>query len=188
MESKFQKMVGKRCKDVLVATNSIIGSKVRGCPDNVRNGFKLFKYMNWFQNDTETPVIYSIHDAYGIRLLAKFRCGMHWLATEKERIGARRKPLDRSSRTCRICGGSDREDEVHIFMCGGYKVLHQDFTHVFETEQYRNLKSAYDNGDMTDGLIKNFMNQSDRMFVVDCVGFLRRSFALRKRILDSRPT
>ncbi len=112
---------------------------------------------------------------------------MHWLATEKERIGASRTTVGRSNRTCRICGCRDREDEVHVLMCGGYKVLHREFTHVFETEQYKNLKTAYDNGDMTDDLIKDFMNQSDRLFVMGFAGFLRRSFALRKRLLDSRP-
>ncbi len=161
---------------------------MRGCPDKIRNGFKLFKYVSWFQNEAKIPPIFSLQDAYDIRMLAKFRCGMHWLATEKERLGVGRKFLDRSSRVCRICGGNDREDEVHIFMCGGYKVLHRQFTHIFETDQYRNLKEAYDSNVLTDDRIKNFMNQNDKMFVADCAGFLRKSFALRKRTLDHRTT
>jgi hypothetical protein len=188
MGSKFHKIVDNTCEDVLVATNGVKGSKVRGCPDSIRNGFKLFKYVSWFKNETEIPTIFSLQDAYDIRMFAKFRCGMHWLATEKDRRGVGGKVLDRSSRVCRICGGNDREDEVHIFMCGGYKLLHQQFTHIFETDQYRNLKTAYDNNELTDDIIKNFMNQNDRMFVVECAGFLRKSFAMRKRILDSRTT
>jgi len=182
MMIRFEELVKAGYADISHATHNIEGSKVRNCPDDVRNGFKVFKYMHWFQNDFSTPTMCMVQDAFDIRVLARFRCGMHWLATEKDRA----RGLGRSQRMCSICGNNDREDELHIFFCGAYEGLHNTFTHVFDSDKYRRLKIAYDNDDLNDALVKDFLSQNDRSFVNEFVGFLRRSICIRDRLMNGQ--
>lgn len=176
----LQDLVKDGYEDILSATNDVRGSKVRKCPDHVRRGFKAFKYASWFQNDTGTPIMFKLQDAYDIRIMARFRCGMHWLATEKDRS----KALGRSLRICKCCDCNDREDELHVILCSAYEDLRNMFPHVFATDTFKNLKEMVSNGDgVSDEDVKDFMNQNDELFVKDLVGFLRRSICVRDRMM-----
>jgi hypothetical protein len=169
-----------RYEDILSATNNVRGSKVRACPDHVRKGFKLFKYVSWFQNECDSPIMFKLQDAYDIRIMAKFRCGMHWLATEKDRVGA----VSRSLRVCRCCDCNEREDELHVVFCSAYRGIRSMFPHVFETDTFRNLQVSMLNGEsLSDDDVKHFMNQNNESFVKDLAGFLRRSICIRDRML-----
>jgi hypothetical protein len=92
--------------------------------------------------------------------------------------------MARDKRICHLCNCNDREDEIHIFICKAYEHVHHAYTHVFNSEHYRNLKTAYENGDMTDEVVKNFMNYDDSLFMADFTGFLRRHFAIRRTMLS----
>lgn len=57
---------------------------------------------------------------------------------------------------------------------------------MFECDMYCDMKMAYVHGEVTDELVKNFMNQNDQSFVMDFVGFLRRSIGVRDRLISER--
>ena len=124
-----------------MATDGKHGSLVRECPDSIRIGFKAFKYTRWFRCDVkdEPPTISFVQDVSDIRILARFRCGMSWLATEKNR----HKGLGRNDRVCACCSAKEREDELHIFFCDAYAGLRAQFSEVFEDELYKRLHDAY---------------------------------------------
>ena len=162
-----------------IATHGCSGSAVRQCPNNISKGFKTFKYYKWFY-DEDTKVIALLQDAFDIRILAKFRCGMHWLATEKDRSAG----FGRSDRLCKCCTKQEREDELHIMFCEAYAALRNEFPHVFQSELFCRLKHAYDNNENDLDLHMNrFMNQNDSLFTNEFVGYLRRSITIRERLL-----
>ena len=168
-----------------VTMGNVNGSAVRNCPDHIRCGFKQFKYTKWCapNKDSEDadPVMFYIDDVYNIRILARFRCGMHWLATEKDRSEG-----SRSCRRCICCTLGEREDELHLLFCDAYKSLRVGFPRVFMSEEYMNLRSAYEQGDSTiDALMNVFMNSRDDGFISDFVGYLRRSVKIRDDILHN---
>lgn len=179
--AKMQGVWNAAFEDIASVTDSVRGSKVRKCPDNVRKGFKTFKYVRWFENHSDSHVMFRLQDAYDIRIMARFRCGMHWLATEKDRS----RTMNRSLRICRCCDSNDREDELHIFMCSAYAGLHDVFPHVFATDCFKALRDAFLNEeDLKDEDINNFMNHDDDLFVKDLAGFLRRSMHMRDMLLE----
>jgi hypothetical protein len=181
VKSRLQDMREAMFEDIKTSTCNIRGSKIRKCPDDIRKGFKVFKYMRWFSLNDDPPVIYRVSDAYDIRTLAKFRCGMHWLASEKDRVRITR----RSERKCALCVSGDREDELHILMCAAYKDLRHTFQNVFDNDLYRKLMQAYDcDDDSIDDFMKAFMNQKDENFTKELVGYLRRSITVRNRSLS----
>ena len=162
------------------------GSAVRNCPDHIRGGFKQFKYTKWYapskDGGDDDPVIFHIGDVYNIRILSRFRCGMHWLATEKDRAEG-----GRSCRRCHCCTSGEREDEMHLLFCDAYESIRTDLPRVFMSEDYVNLRSSYiQNDSMIDALMNVFMNNRNGAFLSDFVGYLRRSVKIRDNILGNR--
>jgi hypothetical protein len=183
LASMFRNAQNSVFEDIHAMTDSMTGSKVRSCPDAVRTGFKVFKHTRWFETDDDTPVITMLHDAYDIRVMAKYRCGMHWLATEKERV----RGCGRSERKCMLCDSNEREDELHLLFCSAYESLRHVFDKAFDSDLYMVLKHEYVNmGDMVDCHMKSFMNQKDVDFQLNMVGYLRRSIVVRDRLLSGR--
>ena len=154
---------------------------VRQIPDRARDGFKTFKYKLWFLSnwDTHDLPMYHVQDVYDIRTLARFRCGMHWLKTEKNR------DLPRSERLCDCCRLQDREDELHVFMCEAYSELRTEFPDVFESVEYLSLVNAVNTKcDSVDNLMNKLMNKGD--YIASLVGYLRRSIKIRDTITGGR--
>ena len=108
MGMNIKRVEDQHHEHVKVATDGKHGSLVRECPDSIRIGFKAFKYTRWFHCDVkgESPTISFVQDVFDIRILARFRCGMSWLATEKNR----HKGLGRKDRVC-LLYTSDAADE-----------------------------------------------------------------------------
>ena len=105
-------------------------NRVRGCPDNVREGFKLLKYATWFQPHTTAVkkgqgFVYHVNNMKHAMALARFRLGSAYLNTEAQRAG---RP--RSARHCSLCDMHIREDELHIFECPAYTDLRTQFADV----------------------------------------------------------
>jgi len=151
-------------------------SKVRACPDDVSDGFKAFKYNLWFQAGSTMSVIMYVQDIGDIRTLARFRCGVHWLATE-----VKRSNTDRSERKCPCCHSGEREDELHVFFCDAYEHIKSSFPALFNSDSYYELRNAYLNrSNELDRCMNNFVNKDDKTHVNEMVGFLRRSIRIRK--------
>ena len=157
-----------------------VGSTVRACPDHVRDGFKVFKHMQWFYDGHDnTPVMSYLQDVNDIRILSRFRCGMHWLATEKGRTNT----VGRSMRTCTCCMRGEREDELHVLFCDAYAHARRRFPTVFESESFLKLKRAYDYDETDlDEHMKKFMNKKDSLHIGGLVGYLRCSVTIRDNI------
>ena len=174
---------------IIMTTHGTVGSMVRGCPDHVRSGYKSFKYDKWFADsgsDAHDPVVFYVNDVFDIRILSRFRCGMHWLATEKDRL----QMIGRSGRLCRCCRKGEREDELHLFFCDAYEDIRNAFPIVFRSEVYKSLKNAYEhNMVMIDACMNAMMNVKEVSFIHGIVGYLRRSVRIRDRLLlgDSMP-
>ena len=157
------------------------GSAVRACPNHVRIGFKTFKYQQWFQDLKDVPIISYVHEISDIRILAKFRCGMHWLATETQRSNG----VGRSRRICKYCNDGEREDELHIFFCGAYSHIRDMFACVFESELYQRLKIAFSqNSDDMDYCMNKFVNSEDTFHINALVGYLRKSIKVRENFMN----
>ena len=169
---------------ILMATYDTSGSMVRGCPDHIRSGYKQFKYAKWFADgnaDSHEPVIFNVTDVFDIRILSRFRCGMHWLATEKGRV----EVAGRSRRVCRCCTKGEREDELHLLFCDAYEQIRNELPIVFESDVYKKLHDSYkDNGSMVDACMNMMMNVKDVSFMNGLVGYLRRSVKVRDRLLS----
>lgn len=182
-QSRLLGLEALNCEQIETAVSNELGSMVRNCPDNIRKGFKVFKHRRWFYDESRKfPVLYALEDAYDIRVLAKFRCGMHWLATEKNRSNE----VGRSERRCMCCASNEREDEMHVIFCAAYVSLRNQFAHIFTSQVYLDLKQAYENGSGdVDECLKTFFNQDDPQFVYEFAGYLRRSIEIRKRYLTA---
>jgi hypothetical protein len=182
MLEKFEMRTYAMCEN---ATERLSGSLVRACPNDVRNGFKSFKYRKWFQRseDDLLPITSYLQDVDDIRVMARFRCGMHWLATEKQRSNE----AGRSGRICGCCNRNEREDELHVLFCDAYTHIRQHFHNVFTSESYKKLHDAYmNNNNMIDVHMNEFMNQDDVRFVTNFAGYLRRSIKVRDDLLATR--
>ena len=165
---------------ILAEVRNAEGSKVRACPNNVRDGFKAFKYKAWFQSDENMPIMSHVQDIADIRTLARFRCGTHWLATE-----VKRSNTARSDRVCPCCDSGEREDELHIFFCDAYNSIKASFPSLFNSESFLQLSNAYMNMSTDlDICMNKFMNKDDKAHVNDLVGFLRRSIKVRKDLTN----
>jgi len=183
--SMFEKFENRTCALCENATQRLNGSLVRACPNDVRNGFKIFKYKRWFQKkEEESPSVISyLQDVNDIRVMARFRCGMHWLATEKQRS----KDVGRSDRVCVCCSRNEREDELHLLFCDAYEQIRQLFPNVFTSMSYGRLHDAYlNNSHEVDDHMNAFMNQDDQDFVISLVAYLRKSIKARDDLLNGR--
>jgi hypothetical protein len=183
LKDKLSGMNQRRCENIVNLTAEASGSKVRACPDITREGFKAYKYHQWFEDmNDDTPYISQVQDIGDIRTLAKFRCGMHWLATE----AMRSNDIGRSRRICACCHSGDREDEMHVLFCDAYDNLKRLFPVVFDSEVFRSLKYAYlNNDDNLDDYMKKFMNCRENNFAYALVGFLRKSIKIREGLLNT---
>jgi hypothetical protein len=176
-----------------------IHGEVRGVPDTCRNGFKRYKYLAWFggprldihrplKTVKDMPVNTCIALSH-VRVVAKFRCGMHWLATEKTRSvpdpeSGRSRVVDRSARRCRCCDNNDREDELHLVVCPAYEVLRVRFPQVFGISAFRTLHEAWKNGaPALDTLFKTFVTQHSEAFWYHMACYLEHSRHIRDSIL-----
>jgi hypothetical protein len=129
-----------RTADVAKAAS---GNVVRCCPDGQHEGFKIFKYKNWFA--LSQNVLHKDKAAFQrsfagmvfkgkhVRVLGQFRYGMHWLNTEK----CRAPDIGRSRRTCQCCRSGEREDELHVMTCDAYRHIRHDFPLVFGRDYER---------------------------------------------------
>jgi hypothetical protein len=110
LEQSYNALETEAIRECSAPTENLLveGSRVRACPDDVRKGFKVFKYKVWFQSDSDVHMLSHLPEAGNIRTLAKFRCGAHNLLCEAGRdLGAR------SSRICSFCDKHVIEDELH---------------------------------------------------------------------------
>jgi len=178
LDNKLKDAVSKRFESIVSHTQNVTGSSVRACPDHARQGFKIFKHTQWFEDESGgVPYISFVHDIGDIRTLTKFRCGMHWLATESKRSNE----VGRSRRLCACCNSGEREDELHIVFCEAYAHLRDMFPIVFESDLYKELRIAVlNNVNQLDNYINKFMNYKDFHFINALVGFLRKSIKVRE--------
>ena len=167
-----------KIEHIAAQISNVVGSKVRACPNDTRNGFKAFKYKAWFEYEhSERPIIRHVQDISDIRTLARFRCGTHWLATEV----ARSNNVASSERICPCCNSGEREDELHVFFCDAYKHIKSSFPALFNSESYMELRMAYLNGSNDlDDCMNKFVNRDDKIYINELAGFLRRSIKIRK--------
>ena len=155
-----------------------VGSWVRACPDEAREGFKAFKYSRWFQQDMGGQLaLHSRHEAGNIRVLAQFRCGSHTLDCEL----ARAEGL-RSMRTCRFCASGDVEDELHVMMCTAWQPQRDRFPLLFSGRAYLDTVQAMEVGGDVDTAFWRFMNTM-QYEQLDCLcGYLKMVFHERRRL------
>jgi hypothetical protein len=160
------------------------GSFVHAVADSDSKGFKSFKHEVWFdtraRQSGDKPYIFGFHQVSDIRHMAMFRCGMHWLATEKNRaVGGR------SHRLCPVCNAGHREDELHALVCPAYADLRAVFTGVFQRQAFTELERCYWARDKNvDEHMRAFLDIRE----VDCMhefaAFLRLSRRLRTAIMN----
>ncbi len=119
--------------EVMPAISDGSQSVVRAQPDNVRGGFKLLTYFNWFANgDGDISKRFWCHltDKLQIQVVAQFRLGSHWLNVECERFS---RPFVPSQRVCKCCSMSSREDEIYLVLqCQLYDDLRSQFMEHFD--------------------------------------------------------
>ena len=164
------------------------GGVVRSVPDDIREGFKVLKSLLWFSkhdacpqrpHDTLSHWCTMVHKWTHVRVIAKFRLGMHWLRTETEHN------IPRSTRICTICHLSDREDELHVLVCPAYMHLHHKFPLVFGDQIYRDLARAYSQrSSHIDGLMIEIMNQSGHAYWAQLADFLIQAQFVRRACID----
>jgi hypothetical protein len=162
------------------------GSVVRSWPDSISDGFKHFKYQEWFeQKDLSRkapPVMFNVEGVANIRVLARFRCGMHWLATEKQHH------ILRSQRVCVCCSAGEREDELHVMLCPAYAQAREQCPIVFRSTGFLNLLEATaENSKDIDRCLLELMTNAEPIFVDSLVGYLRKSIRIRDSIIASLP-
>lgn len=151
------------------------GSRVRACPDDVRSGFKSFKYSLWFDTTQKvTPVIQQVHEAGNIRVLAKFRCGAHRLECE---VGRSANP--RSNRLCNFCDTGEVEDELHVLICPAWQGIRDECPDLFDTSVYNALVRAVEDEGEVDACFCHFVNPSAPYMVQLLAGYLKKVFAAR---------
>lgn len=114
-----------------LALRGLRGIDVRGCPDDIRDGFKLFVYSRWFADpavvfDRQQNWPYHVFDWRHVVAVARFRLGSSWLNVEQLRY----QRVVRSARLCDCCPQKVREDEMHILECPRYAQLRSDFADV----------------------------------------------------------
>ena len=120
-------------------TNVSQAARVRSCPDNVRDGFKLLTYHCWFRHaDQLVPkgqgFMYHVQNRQHIAAMARFRLGCSWLNIDRLRYGAGK--CVRSTRMCPCCQRlhvQAREDELHVLECPAYADLRIEYSDVVST-------------------------------------------------------
>jgi hypothetical protein len=115
-----------------------VGSVIRRVPDDERDGYKLYKYLKWFNqyevvrvvggmNAPRTPGFTAgLHRRYHIKKVAQFRMGSHWLNSERLRGSV----TCRSQRFCACCDEGVPEDELHFLLCPRYTSVREQFEDV----------------------------------------------------------
>lgn len=153
-----------------------VGSLVRACPDEAREGFKALKYARWFQPSRDRPsCLHMLPEAGNVRVLAQFRCAAHHLNCE-----AGREMGPRSTRLCLYCHLQEVEDEVHILVCPAWESLRVTFQSLFEWDTYLALTTAIDQGGDVDEAAWQFFNSMDVGKVDLFAGYLKKVFAARR--------
>jgi hypothetical protein len=144
-----------KAMEVMPAISDGSQSVVRAQPDNVRGGFKLLTYFNWFANgDGDISKRFWCHltDKLQIQAVAQFRLGSHWLNVECERFS--RPFVPRSQRVCKCCSMSSREDEIHLVLqCQLYDDLRSQFM-----EHFGEFTFSHDDRQADDAIMNMVMN------------------------------
>lgn len=157
---------------------SDMGSLVRACPDDSRDGFKALKYHRWFQLPLDaTPCLHALPQVGDIRVLAQFRCASHHLDCES---GRHRGP--RSERSCRFCSEGGVEDELHLLLCGAWQQARDSFPMVFESVGYQDLVVAVQKGGDIDSCMWSFVNLMSPQQLYHFAGYLKWVFKSRRDI------
>lgn len=133
LHDKWHEAGWKKLSSMRNAPPESCHNRVRACPDNVREGFKLLKYVAWFHShksamDKGQGFVYHVNNMKHAAALARFRLGSACLNTETLRAG-----LPRSERHCMLCDMQVREDELHVFECPAYADLRTEFEDVVST-------------------------------------------------------
>ncbi len=147
----------------------MLGDRVQGCPQEVRDGYKAFKYALWFQQPaSQTPVLWHLPEPGNIRILAQFRLSAHHLAVEAGREGGLR-----DTRVCCFCQDRPVEDECHVLLCSAWQVHRDRFPAFFQSPAYRKLVTAVRDGFEVDCCFKEVVNPPNSA-LTDCLaGYLK---------------
>jgi hypothetical protein len=176
--------------EVMPAVSDVSQSVVRAQPDNLRGGFKLLTYFNWFANDDgdiSKRFWYHLTDKLQIQAVAQFRLGSHWLNVECERFS--RPFVPRSQRVCKCCSMGSREDEIHLVLqCQLYDDLRSRFTELFGDVNLNHGGAAFRQAD--DATMKTVMNTSRgcadvSAFWQSMAAFLVKCKVCRNDVLDA---
>ena len=192
MQENDQQVYDSVAREAEVGHNE--GSIVHACPDSVREGFKWFKYRAWCDpqsnGDAAQPIatlpLMFLQNVSDVRVMAKFRCGMHWLATEKNRHEG-----GRSTRLCPCCDWRVREDEVHVFLCPLYHSSRCRYPTVFESQSFRCFRaSVRRNTQDFDTSFRSFINTPVAQFQQQLAAYLsivkqvRANHLAAERLMD----
>jgi hypothetical protein len=109
-------------------------NRVRGCPIDNRDGFKLLTYHCWMRHADQVVLkghnwTYHVRHRSHIVALARLRLGCSWLNIQR----LRQTGVARNARICPVCSMQAREDEAHIFECPAYQDLRTEFQDVVNT-------------------------------------------------------
>jgi hypothetical protein len=182
LEQLYNASEAEVVKDCFSATENILvgGSRVRACPDEVRKGFKVFKYRMWFKSDNDVHMLSHLPEAGNIRTLAKFRCGAHTLLCETGRdLGGR------SGRVCRFCDKNVIEDELHVLFCNAWQRYRDMFPVFFNGSAYQLLVEAVENEVDVDLFFRLAVNPNDRRVTDALAGYLKKVFLARSANLEA---
>lgn len=169
-------VLGEDCLAQALEHGSDMGSLVRACPDDARDGFKSLKYARWFQPARDMPAcIHTLPEAGNIRVLSQFRCGAHHLHCE-----AARHLGPRSVRVCSFCSLQEVEDELHVLYCPAWVDLRASFPELFQCDMFVDLSTALERGDDVDSAAWSFFNCLDPCLLDQFAGFLKKLFAARQ--------
>ena len=121
-----------------------------------------------------------LHNSHHIRNIAGFRLGSSWLNAECKR----KEEPRRSRRHYHMCSLNEIEDELHILMCSAYCDLRSRFPNIFQHPIYMELRSLYENGNMSlelDHVMKQFMNIPHKDFWSNLAHYLICTRSLRSQ-------
>ena len=154
------------------------GLAVRAVPDEVSKGFQSLTYRRLFQPGKwvrKHSLSYHLQNHDLIRVLAKFRLGMHGLAVQADRMRAGQEKTVRSNRRCPCCKTS-REDEMHMLLeCPAYSEHRAGHADWF----------AEPRGGWTDQSFNDRFNHETREGWEGLARFLMACFKTRSEIVDS---
>ena len=173
-----EEMLARATSPCMAATlqPELLEDRVRSCPPDVRDGFKVFKHMIWFQQPAgHIPILWQLPEPGNIRVLAQYRLGAHQLACEADRAAGLR-----DMRFCGFCSDLEVEDELHVLMCPAWQRHRDRLRLLFGGASYQALKEATASGFEVDKALNTFVNMQDKN-LTDCLaGYLKLVWRDRK--------